>query len=51
MDGDNKYTNIPPKDVQNAIWGSCFDYEDFDNLVGGMTVRDRIYMIAGNFCN
>lgn len=43
MDGDNKYTNIPPKDVQSAIWGSCFDYADFDSVINGTTVRDRIY--------
>jgi hypothetical protein len=42
-----KYTNIPPKDIQNAIWGGCFGYEDFDTEIDidgdKETVRDRIY--------
>ena len=38
-----KYKNIPPKDIQNAIWGSCFGYEYFYKEVDGKTIRDRIY--------
>ncbi len=38
-----KYKNIPPKDIQNAIWGQCFDYKDFDEEVLGEPVRDRVY--------
>lgn len=40
---DNEYTNIPPKDIQNAIWGACFDYKDFDTVIDEEAVRDRIY--------
>jgi hypothetical protein len=40
---DDKYINIPPKDIQNAIWGTCFDYKDFNTEVSGQTVRERIY--------
>lgn len=40
---EKEYKNIPPKDIQNAIWGSCFDYKDFDEIVDGKTIRDRIY--------
>lgn len=44
---EDKYSNIPPKDIQNAIWGGCFGYEDFDTVVDidgdKETVRDRIY--------
>jgi hypothetical protein len=42
-DVSGEYQNIPPKDIQNAIWGSCFDYKDFDDIIDGKTVRDRIY--------
>lgn len=38
-----KYRNIPPKDIMNAIWGGCFDYKDFDKKVMGEPIRDRIY--------
>lgn len=37
------YSNVPPKEIQNAIWGSCFDYENFDTDINGTDVRDRIY--------
>lgn len=37
------YNNVPPKGIQNAIWGGCFDYKDFNKMVNGMTIRDRIY--------
>jgi hypothetical protein len=43
MDMKEEYKNIPPKDIQNAIWGACFDYNDFDDKVLNETVRDRIY--------
>lgn len=44
MEGQNKqYSNIPPKDIQNQIWGACFDYKDFDTEVDGQKIRDRIY--------
>lgn len=43
MSDNKEYNNIPPKDIQNAIWGACFDYKDFDELCDGKTVRDRIY--------
>ncbi len=35
--------NVPPKEIQNAIWGSCFDYEDFDTDSNGTSVQNRIY--------
>jgi len=38
-----KYKNVPPKEIQNAIWCSCFDYEDFDTNSNDIDVRDRIY--------
>ena len=38
-----EYKNIPPKEIQNAIWGSCFDYEDFDTDSNGTDIRDRVY--------
>lgn len=38
-----KYKNTPPKGLMNAIWGGCFDYQDFDKEVLNETVRDRIY--------
>ena len=34
--------NIPPKDIQNILW-SMFDYEDFDTIILGESIRDRIY--------
>jgi len=37
------YDNPPPKEIMNAIWGSCFDYKDFDAKVLDETVGDRIY--------
>jgi hypothetical protein len=40
---DRTYDNLPPKDIMNAIWGTCFDYKDFDNVISDETVRDRIY--------
>lgn len=43
MDQPMKYGNVPPKEIQNAIWGSCFDYEDFNTDSNGTDVRDRIY--------
>ena len=38
-----EYKNIPPKEIQNAIRGACFDYTDFDNDSNGQDVRDRVY--------
>lgn len=40
---NEQYKNVPPKEILNAIWGSCFDYEDFDTDSNGIDVRDRIY--------
>jgi len=40
---ENEYPNTPPKGIQNAIWGACFQYQDFDTIVEGVSVRDRIY--------
>lgn len=39
---ENPYPNIPPKDIQNILW-SMFDYEDFDTIILGESIRDRIY--------
>ncbi len=42
--GGEKYKNIPPKDIMNAIWGGAFDYKNFDKKVMDMTVRNRVYI-------
>lgn len=43
MNTGKEYKNQPPKDITNAIWGACFDYNDFDTVVDGQPIRDRIY--------
>lgn len=32
----------PPKDMANAIWGACFDYQNIDTIVGDISIRDRV---------
>lgn len=39
----NQFENLPGKDQTNAIWGSCFDYQPFENVINGKTVENRIY--------
>ena len=43
VSGSKEYSNIPPKDIMNAIWGACFDYKDFNDKILNETIRDRIY--------
>lgn len=43
----DKYKNIPPKDIQNILWG-MLDYRDFDERLSeegdiALTVRDYVY--------
>jgi hypothetical protein len=37
------YNNPPPKAIMNAIWGSCFDYKDFNKKIMNESIQDRIY--------
>ena len=40
-----EYKNVPPKEIFNAIHGSCFDYQNYDKRVfNGESVQDRGYM-------
>lgn len=32
----------PPKDLANAVWGSCFDYKNIDSMRGGKSIRERV---------
>lgn len=43
MSKEEKYKNIPPKDIMNAIHGGCFDYKDMDKFLLGESIQDRIY--------
>ena len=38
MNKEEKYKNIPPKDIMNAIHGGCFDYKDMDKKVLGLSL-------------
>ena len=44
QDAQQVYTNIPPKEIMNAIW-SGFDYKDFNKKILNEPIRDRIYNI------
>jgi hypothetical protein len=35
----------PPKDLANAIWGSCFQYENMENNNIKEKVRNACFMI------
>lgn len=42
-----EYKNVPPKDIQNILWG-MLEYRDFDEVLwenehGKHTVRDAVY--------
>lgn len=40
---NEQYKNIPPKEIQNAIWGACFEYADWDKDISGTDVQERVY--------
>jgi hypothetical protein len=41
VEGDGQIPDdyYPPKDLANAIWGSCFDYKDLDKNIG---IREKL---------
>jgi hypothetical protein len=38
---DSTVSSIP-KDIANAIWGACFDYQNTEEVVNGKTIEERI---------